>query len=189
MAQNKTQRMIEHIAKHGAARTDEIAEALKLSTGTVSASLIGKVRDGTLVSCKAARPGKPPQNEYRIGSGIQIHDKPYTPPRVPPISRPAAAREPQPEVGSNTGSTALIPPGRNPEPAPDQGPRRSPETPVAPPASAADGAERRTDAAALCALNSAGCLTLILRGQAFELSNAETRELGEFLSATEPAWN
>jgi hypothetical protein len=110
-------------------RTYELAQATDVPANSIQVLLVPAVKRGEIYVCKVSVPGRPPQNEYRIGGGVAAPEfKPLIPKRAgaalgtpgrrnttttaaTPLStlKPAEAAtptflKPQPAVG-NTGSS------------------------------------------------------------------------------------
>jgi len=113
MADTKTQRAIDFIKNKGSARSKEIAEHIKTTSGAICSLLKGAVQSGELVTCRVETPGSPPQTEYRAGAGGKpqafrdfrvSHKAPVRPPTkepatpIPPQTDAAAEKKPVTEI-------------------------------------------------------------------------------------------
>lgn len=120
-ATSKLEKAIDYIAKHGTARSPEIAKASGMKSDEVSARLHAYVKAGVLVSCRVAYPGKPSCNEYRLGSHVtaaawrdfkvnvhsSAHEKKRMATNNKPNPPPAPTPADQPQVSdNNSGSTS-----------------------------------------------------------------------------------
>lgn len=157
----KTEKAFEFIRLHTSARTLQICEHIGSSAPSVATLLDPYVKAGALLCCKVEMPGRPPQNEYRIGSGI----RPLT--MVDELHKFSQARPPRPD----------------PFPAPAK------ETAPEPFTQSVQAAQvTRIELPNEISINEHGELRYQLDGKSQHLTPAQTRALGDFLFKTEGLW-
>lgn len=153
---------LDYIRKHGSARSTELGEKFGADSSTVSATLAAAVESGELVSCKVISPKTSrPCNEYRIGSGLRPAGTPLVDPKtVPHVIDPAPDPNPDTPGDSEGGETDQAAPAASPD-----------------------------DPDPICSIDSGGRLHLKIGSHWKIFGPAETREIGQLLVDSEPAWN
>jgi hypothetical protein len=82
----QAEQAVELIRKLGVMRSTEIEAELGIQSAASVLQL--KVADGTLITCKVERPGKPPVNEYRISAAEGRPPHVFSPLKTSPLSTP-----------------------------------------------------------------------------------------------------
>lgn len=203
----KIQHAIDYIAAHPGCRTPELAKALDCEIKNVLPCLQDGIKAGLIITCKVERPGQVAISEFRLSASAPEGKSPdWKTFRInrnqpdalkPPPAKPARAHDhpanefkasiparqsatPQPAVGLITPavvdcSTSL---------ATSSG---KATTVIEPPKQDEAPAEACSDEI-LIAIDSRGVLTVSNAESMIELDRAATRQLGQFLINTEPAW-
>lgn len=191
----KVQRLIDAIQAAGTIRTPALAEATGIKAGAIQSLLATAERKGEVLGCTITRPGQRPVREYRIGSGVANTFTPLNPRKTRVAVRhhnteagtpPAAALQPQPAVGLNTGSTssdaphAATPPRGVPSPKPPK------PTASAPGASGRDVHPKKATVDPYFAVDTQGALVIDLPRLAtpLVLDAVEHHALRRFFHAT-----
>lgn len=184
--QSLIEKAIAFIAKQGSARTPEIAAHLGIKEAHVSASLARPVELGYLVTCKVTMPGRREMNEYRIAEAVSTSKQSWgdfkisrraattqvkplaapkePPPRTPNDKRIEAAAIPKKAVRTEDGRILKVPAEATPQQA---------------------GVAPRI----VFMIDSTGRLRIELDGKTHICSNAETRDAGLLMIASEPVWS
>ncbi len=172
---------IAYIRQQGTARARQIADAIGSNTNSILTMLAPYVSSGDLICCKVTTFGTPPQNEYRIGSGI----RPLT--QTPELG----TSKPQPTVGKNIGrvsSGTLLPDRASPE---GHAVAPAPRPDVSPLATQPGRAGARDENDFALSIDDDGRLSITRHtapADPLRFSAAETMALGDFLHATEGLW-
>jgi len=167
----KTETAIEYIAKHGSARTPDIASLLKIPDKNVQPLLQKALETGYLISCTVqvnTSNGIKRMKEYRLSATVsesKIHWREFSlarrkedVPRLTPLK--TATPKPEAPVERLPTTTLVAPSVRIPEPG-----KKS-----------------------LFLLGSDGCLRIEAAGLTFELTRDETHNLGMFLHGSSDFW-
>lgn len=184
--QSLIEKAISFIGKQGSARTPEIAAHLGIKEAHVSASLARPVELHYLVTCKVTMPGRREMNEYRIAEAVSTSKqswgdfkisrraattpvKPLTAPKEPPPRTPCekkieAPAAPKKAARMENGRTVRVP---------------------------ADSTPKLHEIAPriVFMIDSTGRLRIELDGKTHICSNAETRDAGLLMIASEPVWS
>lgn len=184
--ENNTEKCIAFIARHGRARSPDIADHIGRDSGAVAALLTTAVKAGYLVACKVEQPGKPACNEYRISEQYSETKTSWREfkLRARQAGTPTSAKAARPPVDEPPrAANPNLPPARMPPP-PTAHATRQVRAPFSTTFTAAPPAPLRA------VLDSDGQLTLHLPdADPIVLDVEQTRTLGQFMVDTHPAWN
>jgi hypothetical protein len=214
---SKVQKAIEHIYAHPGCRSDALSAIFQCEAKNVPAFMKDVLAAGLIVSCKVERPGRGATHEFKPSAAapdkcpmdwLEWKRANIAPPVKPlhfkatgprdGLQKSGSARETQAASGDITAAVAAgsSPSGKQHLPSSEaaieaqagsHGPEEATAIASAPAASAICADDQFANALSIglhISLDKHGRLTL---GE-LTFSPDETREIGEFLVATEPAW-
>lgn len=187
---SKIEMAIEYIAKHGSARTPELADLLRVPEKNVQPNLQKPIETGYLVSCSVevnTPDGMRRMKEYRLSALVSESKQTWS-----GFLAQVRNRKPS-EEGSETQPDSVILPAPRVTPKKETKPIAEP-TPTEPvvPANAAPIVV--TDKAIetekhLFMIGSDRCLRILCSGIEITLSEDETKDLGVFICHSSRVWN